>query len=33
MLRRLGIAMAAAAWASLASAQTYPTHPIRLIVS
>jgi tripartite-type tricarboxylate transporter receptor subunit TctC len=34
MLRRLGFAVAAVAvWGSLASAQAYPTHPIRLLVS
>jgi tripartite-type tricarboxylate transporter receptor subunit TctC len=32
-MRRLGIAMVAAAWASLAPGQPYPTHPIRLLVS
>ncbi len=33
MWRRLGIVIAAAAWASAAAAQTYPSHPIRLLVS
>jgi len=33
MLRRLGLAVLLGAWASLAGAQPYPTHPIRLLVS
>jgi tripartite-type tricarboxylate transporter receptor subunit TctC len=33
MLARASIALVAATWATLASAQTYPTHPIRLLVS
>jgi tripartite-type tricarboxylate transporter receptor subunit TctC len=33
MLPRLGLAVLMAAWASLAGAQPYPTHPIRLLVS
>jgi tripartite-type tricarboxylate transporter receptor subunit TctC len=33
MLRRFALAVAAVGWASLAAAQPYPTHPIRLLVS
>jgi tripartite-type tricarboxylate transporter receptor subunit TctC len=33
MLRRFGLAVLAAAWASVAAAQPYPSHPIRLLVS
>ena len=33
MLRRFALSVAAVGWASLAAAQPYPTHPIRLLVS